>query len=381
LIVYVTDVGSATEIAVFLGTPGGQPGLIGTFKWEPGLATSYPIGGNMVDDLVKKVTSRDKGHCGLSQNICGDFDLLRGYVPPLENELTEDANPYENSWHHYLVLAKEAAAEADRLGEQLVEYGLQMDMRADEARRQMEEICGGVVSLPDIQGTACSPATDPGCSVDDAYRISDPSLAQCLPGDLGGAMEMIPFTSLGSRLCVYRWSQSGRYCACSEEEEHAGKCTRDCPAIYTGAYGTCEDQFRALYPDVSFSGVQWGAGTGQTEDATFLLVDRSLNVFAAAHEQVGIPDCSKVHRLRLATQEWSGELPQGSPVGPVWSPANRVLPALDTRRSRGLAAQPGPKRPERRREGSHGLGRSDEANRDGLGPAQRLTADHHRAGR
>ena len=37
----------------------------------------------------------------------------RDLFVPLENELTSDSDPYENSWRHYLSLAKQAAMKAD----------------------------------------------------------------------------------------------------------------------------------------------------------------------------------------------------------------------------------------------------------------------------
>ncbi len=75
--------------------------------------------------------------------------LPRDYVPTLENEITESlgaggaGDSYKNSWVHYLNLAREAADRADALGEQIVQAGLGMDLRSEQAQREVEKICGG----------------------------------------------------------------------------------------------------------------------------------------------------------------------------------------------------------------------------------------------
>ncbi len=79
---------------------------------------------------------------------------------PLEDELTNDSNGVESSWRHYLDLAKQAATEADALGNEYIQHAveweqheesrdLQQDQRAQVARdravqaiEELQNICG-----------------------------------------------------------------------------------------------------------------------------------------------------------------------------------------------------------------------------------------------
>lgn len=69
---------------------------------------------------------------------------------PLENELTSDADPYENSWRHYLDLAKSAAAHADELGNNLIKIGLEQDLRREAAGEEVAELCGDYTALDKV---------------------------------------------------------------------------------------------------------------------------------------------------------------------------------------------------------------------------------------
>jgi hypothetical protein len=69
---------------------------------------------------------------------------------PLENEITSDADPYENSWRHYLELAKQAAARADGLGREMIELGLQKDLRREAAGEELAALCGDYAALDEI---------------------------------------------------------------------------------------------------------------------------------------------------------------------------------------------------------------------------------------
>ncbi|MCA9632882.1 MAG: hypothetical protein KC766_34755, partial [Myxococcales bacterium] len=66
---------------------------------------------------------------------------------PLENELTSDSDQYENSWKHYLTLARQAAAKADDLGQKLVDIGLQQEFRREAASEELAQICGDFSSV------------------------------------------------------------------------------------------------------------------------------------------------------------------------------------------------------------------------------------------
>lgn len=70
---------------------------------------------------------------------------------PLENELTSDSDAYENSWKHYLNLAKQAASNADALGRELIDTGLQKELRREAAGEELGAICGKFGSLDNIE--------------------------------------------------------------------------------------------------------------------------------------------------------------------------------------------------------------------------------------
>ncbi|MFO0570862.1 MAG: hypothetical protein U0263_34815 [Polyangiaceae bacterium] len=75
----------------------------------------------------------------------------RDFFVPLENELTSDSDSFESSWKHYLTLAKQAAAQADQLGEKLVELGLQQDFRREAAGEELGKICGDFSAIDNIE--------------------------------------------------------------------------------------------------------------------------------------------------------------------------------------------------------------------------------------
>jgi hypothetical protein len=64
-----------------------------------------------------------------------------GFVP-LENELLQGSSSYEDSWQYYLAKAKEHAAKADELGNQLLAQRREMDSRMENANLKLAEYCG-----------------------------------------------------------------------------------------------------------------------------------------------------------------------------------------------------------------------------------------------
>lgn len=78
----------------------------------------------------------------MQRNYCIMPGMDRDVFIPLENELTSDSDQYENSWRHYLNLAKAAAEETDRLGNELIQLGLQKDMRREQALEVIGDLCG-----------------------------------------------------------------------------------------------------------------------------------------------------------------------------------------------------------------------------------------------
>jgi hypothetical protein len=246
-----------------------------------------------VSKLVADATMRDPEHCGTHRAICSEIGLDRGFVPPLENELTDNSDRYENSWLHYLDLAETAAREADRLGEQLVDSSLQIDMRGEAARQKLEELCGGVLDRGESQPGLCEDETGEG-DVEEEYKICDPGLAHCLPKKWGGRMELLEFVSLGRPACIFQWRGSGRVCACSETEAANGICTRQCPVAADTLTGDCTDFYAS-------KGLNWSGG--EAEGVDFRLVEEGLGVFDSGGEAAFGINCQKLDELRGAVEE------------------------------------------------------------------------------
>jgi hypothetical protein len=143
---------------------------------------------------------------------------------PLENEITEareGRDDIESSFDHYLRVAREAAQTADALGQEYIQAGLEMDLRAEAARDQLEDLCGGVVNVESLGPRPCSVDADcclappcnpvPSCNANGFCQYASglaelqqespdhASIANCLGADANVAV------SLGDRaLCYYQ---------------------------------------------------------------------------------------------------------------------------------------------------------------------------------
>ncbi|MCC6903008.1 MAG: hypothetical protein IT377_28825 [Polyangiaceae bacterium] len=143
------------------------------------IALRFPFGGTgmPISWLQQKLLSdvlgvsnkwRDQfGRIGVDSTSTSPAYCIEG-VPkdlfvPLENELTSDSDQYENSWKHYLTLAKQAAQKADDLGQSLIELGLQQDLRREAAGESLANICGDFSALDEIKienGVPTAPPDD-----------------------------------------------------------------------------------------------------------------------------------------------------------------------------------------------------------------------------
>jgi hypothetical protein len=168
-----------------------------------------PFGGQIQEDLLHLVAP-DPFQCGRPAQACAG--LPADLVVPLESEITEDDDPYENSWKHYLDLADQMSREADALGEELIRAGLELDQRGEAARDELEAICGGVLNVPDIFAGQDLPG---GGEPEDIALVSpDASLATCLPDQAGTTV--VPWSTLGTdRVCAWREDVIGAPCVCS----------------------------------------------------------------------------------------------------------------------------------------------------------------------
>jgi hypothetical protein len=92
---------------------------------------------------------------------------------PLESELTSDGDGYESSWRSLLQQAKSSAERADQLGDKMLDWGLQKELRREDANGKLAAICG---SYGLVDGT-----TFPGGNV--TADAADGPLKSCLDGD------------------------------------------------------------------------------------------------------------------------------------------------------------------------------------------------------
>ena len=97
-------------------------------------------------------------------HLCGDIDL-DGPLP-LEDEIIDDGDPYEDSWQHHLRVAAAAAQHADELGQQLIQSGLEMDRLGDHAVDEIQALCGVAINLSsqfDESGSLATMVIADGC--------------------------------------------------------------------------------------------------------------------------------------------------------------------------------------------------------------------------
>lgn len=167
---------------------------------------------------------------------------------PLEDILIDDGSEAEDSFAYHLGVARVAADEADMLGEMLINAGLAIDERAEEAIEAIELRCGGSIN---VDGTFSALDADPSSAGGVALtRMHDPVgctttcpdadyacvggqciidlgragsadvsadtrlLAECLGLGTDGEGEIVRAVSVGSRpVCVTTSATTNELCA------------------------------------------------------------------------------------------------------------------------------------------------------------------------
>jgi hypothetical protein len=158
-----------------------------------------------LDQQVRDILAPSKAWCTQQDVPCsgGHFDERL----PLENELTQDGSPSESSWKHYLDLARTAAAEADAIGSEMVQHGIELtstvenqtvaERDRDEAQRvqveqtleELQNICGTSVDpralltgfSSDSQENKLDKEPMTSCSSDSSCTTANPN-ARCYSG-------------------------------------------------------------------------------------------------------------------------------------------------------------------------------------------------------
>jgi hypothetical protein len=173
-------------------TSGGYDALIGLY-FNPASQVSrfFPIIPTLEKRLADLLEPNPKS-CSHPKVSCAGVDFDERL--PLEDELAATDDGIESSWKHYLDLAKDAAAQADALGTDYINTGLQQTEntlsdqlrqeqqleRADDEIKNLQTICGTAVDprkllallAPNGQTTA---ATGGSCATD----------ADCMPASAG----------------------------------------------------------------------------------------------------------------------------------------------------------------------------------------------------
>ena len=210
-------------------TPGAYEPVVGA--WSGAVGSHYPLA-PAVPHLSREaaaILTPSASWCAQPRLSCAgvEFDARL----PLENELSEDAHARESSWRYWLALARQAADQADALGQQVIEEGLQNDLRAEAAAARLHSLCGGSVDLRGLldsdlsEGSAGVCSTGADCAADHicsggrcllapiralqqlaAAEPPNPGAArllECLNGDV-----VVPFVAVGARpVCL--WTKIG----------------------------------------------------------------------------------------------------------------------------------------------------------------------------
>ena len=92
---------------------------------------------------------------------------------PLESELTSDGDGYESSWRSLLAQARASSSRADDLGDKMLDWGLQKELRREDANGKLAGICGTYGLVDET--------TFPGGNV--TADAADGPLKSCLDGD------------------------------------------------------------------------------------------------------------------------------------------------------------------------------------------------------
>ncbi|RZO60882.1 MAG: hypothetical protein EVA89_12625 [Sandaracinaceae bacterium] len=284
------------------------------------------------DERVRDAIAPSTTYCAVSAESCAG--VSRDQRIPLENELTSDGTPTESSWRHYLELARQAADRADALGEDLIRSGLEMDMRAEGAIDELENLCGvslnisGLgVAVPANIGGVCGTTSDCAAgyvcqtgtcvldpvefvlTLDGVGEANQRRLADCLGSDATQ-----DWTALGNLELCFWWDGSdpttmcerqGIACPMGNECGEGYDCINEvcrvsrsiqCP--FETTTGTCEPP----------NGVTLPAGlsqlAGPATPLSFFIADPET-----PHEEP--PDPSELPCEQLALLRSAGPLPKG----------------------------------------------------------------------
>jgi hypothetical protein len=283
-----------------------RPGLIdilGGAHFPPDFEGTHLRPANPWLDAMAKEALEPNGNSPTDPNThCSglplDLDL------PLENELNDDGDGIESSWRTYLRQAQIAAEEADRLGDELIRAGLEMDVRAEQALESLETTCGTAIDLDALAidsddiaalGTTCDVAAD--CPLEGSICHAGRCVMDPVAGLLAGEAEdddselarlracvdegnLVDFVSFGTEpLCLWV-SNTNPNDVCNDSIDHP------CP-------------FKAsMYSQDNCEGLEERVGI--SSEFALVHVDRTLGAFESSAPS-SAPATSRLLRSRVCT--------------------------------------------------------------------------------
>jgi hypothetical protein len=259
--IYLTC-GFEDRVEVLFATTIARPLTVGTW-------TAYlpPFSDTLQDHLVATLAA-DAGQPELGALSCAGVPT--DVRLPLADEITDaltGAHDVESSFAHYLKLSRDAANEANVLGEELIRQGVEMDMRSEQARDELEDLCGGQIDVPALQDWSCDPASDADCDLSKLLATGYENAPVEVKRDLEGLKDCLgeneslkPVNaSLGDqRMCAWRFLSPGESlapCACPaatlrsvDPSNYDTFCPnkKECPVVRSSS-GTCT----AIYPSIT----------------------------------------------------------------------------------------------------------------------------------
>lgn len=254
--------------------PGGFDAIAGGFVDATTTDSRFVPVISRVWDRAADVLRPSRKWCTHQKVTCAGTDFDERL--PLENELSDDGDNVESSWRHFLTLARDAADEADALGQEYIAAGLDLSqrqetlsireqdqrLRAESELEELQDICGTAIEAgtllkmlsvpssgePQAEGSdsdlSAIRATSAGCTSCKAGQfclmgtcvwdpvllaINDPEnpdlsrLAECI----GNARDVAYVTPGNSPLCFYLANGNPNY-PCQNAEAQ-------CPVLPGGA--------------------------------------------------------------------------------------------------------------------------------------------------
>ncbi len=241
--VYFTRVNSRGAREAFLGLTLQYTGPL------PGLARQcifHPYGGDVTAEMTE-AGEPDEDHPDDAKICCEGLPC--DLKVPLEDSLqTTPPREVESSFMHYLTLAREAATRADDLGDELYRQGLEMDLRAEAAREELEQVCGGVQNVEQLNPVSCSDDGD-CCGLSSPCPLhcqkfdpSSSSMGRCVAENLADGL------ATGERFFCHANADCMMGQACVGEGD-ARVCAATCPSGTCSGSNVCVESASSGSPD------------------------------------------------------------------------------------------------------------------------------------